>query len=197
VNEGPNILPDGRAAGWLNFTNTKNFIQARVRDQDLLHRIFDSVRVVTVDTHGCATARKSMKLKAPRARTLLPAEATEVSICYFDQDQELRTSASDLRRVVLHRVRQGVAYRRGHGPTGLRVDHDQHTELFGPAAVHPLDDARHRDSIDGRNLGPDELDDSIDRTNRVATSHQRVGSGSHCSSSLNPPRVIIRGARTG
>lgn len=86
-------LPDGRAAGWLNFAKTKNFIQARVRDQDLLRRIFDSVHVVTVDTHGCATARKSMKLKAPRAKTLLPAEATEVSICYFDQDQVLRTSA--------------------------------------------------------------------------------------------------------
>jgi len=86
-------LADGRAAGWLTFTETKNFIQARVGDRDFLHRIFDSVRVVTVDTHGCATARKSMKLKAPRAKTLLPAEATEVSICYFDQDQELRTSA--------------------------------------------------------------------------------------------------------
>jgi hypothetical protein len=86
-------LPDGRAAGWLNFTETKNFVQARVRDQDLLHRIFDSVRVVTVDTHGCATARKSMKLKAPRATTLLPADAFEVSVCYFDQEQALRTSA--------------------------------------------------------------------------------------------------------
>lgn len=87
------IAPDGRAEGWLKFSKTKNSIQARVHDRELLDRIFDSVRVVAVDTHGCATARSSMRLKAPRAKSLVPSDATEVSICYFDQNQVLQTSA--------------------------------------------------------------------------------------------------------
>jgi hypothetical protein len=85
-------LPDGRAGGWLNFTERDNVVQARVLDQDLLHRILDSVRLVTVDTHGCATERNMMKPKAPRGNTLLPVDATEVSVCYFDQNQMLQTS---------------------------------------------------------------------------------------------------------
>lgn len=85
--------PDGRAAGWLRFPGLDDvLVRARVHDQELLHRILDSVRVVDVDANGCAAAREDMRAKPPRASTLLPRAATSVSICFFGQDDVIAAS---------------------------------------------------------------------------------------------------------
>ena len=84
---------DGRAAGWLKFPGLDHvLIRARVHDEELLHRILDSVRVVDVDANGCATARDGMRAKPPRASTLLPRDTTSVSICFFEQDDVIAAS---------------------------------------------------------------------------------------------------------
>lgn len=89
---GEGEMPDGRSAGWLHIPSINVIVAARVQDDETLHRVFDSVRVVDTDHNLCATARQYMKAQAPKASTFAPSHASAISVCFFDKTNVLQTS---------------------------------------------------------------------------------------------------------
>ena len=85
--------PDGRAAGWLHIPGLHVLVRARVRDDEMLQRILDSVRVVDVDHNGCAAARADLEPTAPTAKTLLPTHSNALSVCFYGGGEVLESSA--------------------------------------------------------------------------------------------------------
>lgn len=81
---GEGKMPDGRAAGWLHIPGLGAIVDLRVKEQDTLRKVLDSVRIVDVDHNACATLLAEMHASAPKAKTLVPSDANALSVCWFE-----------------------------------------------------------------------------------------------------------------
>lgn len=67
-------------------------VDVRVKDEETLQMVLDSVRIVDIDHNQCKTSRKDMSPAAPKANSLAPSRASAVSVCYFDRANVLQAS---------------------------------------------------------------------------------------------------------
>lgn len=89
---GEGEIGDGRAAGWVHVPSIGVIVDVRVKNEETLHMVLDSIRVIDTDHNLCLTSRKDMGPVAPKADTLAPGQAHAVSVCYFDRKDVLQAS---------------------------------------------------------------------------------------------------------
>jgi len=86
-------LADGRYAGSLTAPDGRA-LDVRTTDQALTKRILDSLHLVEVDHLGCATQRPAGRPTAPSGSKFVPAQPTEIDVCFYDDGNTGRLSTS-------------------------------------------------------------------------------------------------------
>lgn len=86
-------LADGRYAGSLTTPDGRG-LDVRTTDQALTTRILDSLHLVDVDHLGCTTRRPAGRPTAPSGSEFVPAQPSEIDVCFYDDTNSGRLSTS-------------------------------------------------------------------------------------------------------
>jgi hypothetical protein len=127
--------PDGRHVGWLRVSSRSVTVLVKARTPGLVQRILDSAKLAAVDTHGCPARRPVPQAgtAAGAATPFAPENPSSISVCYYGDNDRLKSSASlsGERAVALARSLNAA-------PAGATPDADPN-QCLHPAAPPPPD----------------------------------------------------------